>query len=111
MPTAVELLRRRREFQAEQQATAPLWETVTYEGETIHLVFTTPTGGLVLRQTVAKVIKQAAKTAGLDVEVATHTGRGTVVTTLYVEGARPSEQGSRRRGSESSGGFWERRWE
>lgn len=87
MPTAVELLRRRQEFQAEQQATAPLWENVTYQGEAIHLVFTTPTGGLVLRQTVAKVVKQAAKTAGLDVDVATHTGRRTVVTTLYVEGA------------------------
>ena len=41
------------------------WETHTYEGEPMSLVFTTPTGGLVLRQTVAKVVKQAAKTAGI----------------------------------------------
>jgi integrase len=86
MPTVVALLRRHRELQAEQQATAPFWETVVYEGEVIHLVFTTPIGGLVLRQTVAKVIKQGAKSAGLDVVISTHTGRRTVVTTLFVEG-------------------------
>ena len=47
---------------------------------------TTPTGGLVLRQTVTKVVKQAAKTAGIAVDLATHAGRRTVVTLLYVEG-------------------------
>ena len=49
-------------------------------------MFTTPTGGLVLRQTVAKVIKQAAKTAGITARLGTHAGRRTVVTTLFVEG-------------------------
>ena len=49
-------------------------------------MFTTPTGGLVLRQTVAKVVKQAAKTAGITADLATHAGRRTVVTTLFVDG-------------------------
>ncbi len=63
-----------------------MWEPHTYEGEPLSLVFTTPTGGLVLRQTVAKVIKQAAKTAGITAELGTHAGRRTVVTTLFVDG-------------------------
>ena len=46
----------------------------------------TPTGGLVLRQTVAKVVKQAAKTAGIAADLGTHAGRRTVVTTLFVDG-------------------------
>jgi integrase len=54
-------------------------------GERLHLVFTTP-GGLVLRQTVAKVMKQAAKTAGITARLGTHAGRRTVVTSLFVEG-------------------------
>jgi integrase len=63
-----------------------VWETVVYEGGRLHLVFTTPIGGLVLRQTVAKVMKQAAKTAGITAQLGTHAGRRTVVTTLYVDG-------------------------
>jgi len=50
------------------------------------LVFTTPTGGLVLRQAVAKVVKQAAKTAGITADLGTHAGRRSVVTTLFVDG-------------------------
>src|SRR5262245_15870788 len=45
-----------------------------------------PGGGLVLRQAVAKVVKQAAKTASITAELGTHTGRRTVVTTLFVDG-------------------------
>ncbi|HZO66559.1 MAG TPA: hypothetical protein VFB74_16285 [Kribbellaceae bacterium] len=59
------MLTKRLEVQAEERAAAPVWETISYEGERLHLVFTTPTGGLVLRQAVAKVMKQAAKTAGI----------------------------------------------
>jgi integrase len=91
MPTVVELLRRRREVQAEQRAAAPFWESITYRGQSLDMVFTTPTGGLVLRQTVAKVVKQGAKTAGVESEIATHTGRRTVVTTLFVEGSEALE--------------------
>jgi hypothetical protein len=40
----------------------------------------------VLRQAVAKVVKQAAKTAGVAADLATHAGRRTVVTTLLVDG-------------------------
>jgi integrase len=61
-------------------------ETWAVLGATRDLVFTTPTGGLVLRQAVAKLVKQAAKTAGISADLGTHTGRRTVVTTLFVDG-------------------------
>jgi integrase len=86
MPTVVDLLVARCELQAEEQAAAPRWETITYQGEQIHLTFTTLTGGLVLRQTIAKLVKQAAKTAGITAQLATHTGRRSVITTMYVDG-------------------------
>jgi integrase len=86
MPTVVALLRERRALQDEERGAAPRWTEITYGGERISLVFTNPTGGLVLRQAVAKVVKQAAKTAGIAADLGTHTGRRTVVTTLFVEG-------------------------
>jgi integrase len=86
MPTVVALLAKRRETQDQERAAAPTWTSVTYEGERINLVFTNPTGGLVLRQSVAKVVKQAAKTAGITADLATHAGRRTVVTALFVDG-------------------------
>jgi integrase len=86
MPTVIDLLRRRRAMQDEERAVAPRWETITYEGARVSLVFTTPTGGLVLRHTVAKLVRQAAKTAGITAQLGTHTGRRTVVTTLFVDG-------------------------
>jgi site-specific recombinase XerD len=60
--------------------------TVTYDSDLVNLVFTTPTGELVLRQTIAKVVKQAAKTAGISAQLGTHAGRRTVVTTLFADG-------------------------
>jgi integrase len=86
MPTVVTLLAKRRETQAQERNAAPVWEAMKFEGETVNLVFTTPTGGLVLRQTIAKVVKQAAKTAGITAQLGTHAGRRTVVTTLFVDG-------------------------
>jgi len=91
MPTVVELLKHGRDFQEQERAAAPMWEQITYQGEELHLVFTTPTGGLVLRQTVAKLVKQAAKTAGITAQLATHTGRRSVITTLYAEGEEALE--------------------
>ena len=91
MPTVVALLRGHRELQDVERAAAPQWATVTYGGERISLVFTNPAGGLVLRQAVAKVVKQAAKTAGIAADLGTHTGRRTVVTTLFVDGDEPLE--------------------
>jgi len=85
MPTVVTMLKKRRADQAQERAAAPVWATIAYEGERLNLVFTTPTGGLVLRQTVAKVMKQAAKTAGITARLGTHAGRRTVVTTLFVD--------------------------
>jgi integrase len=86
LPTVVTLLRNRRALQGVERAAAPAWRTATYNGERINLVFTNPTGGLVLRQAVAKVVKQAAKTADIAADLGTHAGRRTVVTTLFVEG-------------------------
>jgi integrase len=45
----------------------------------------------VLRQAIAKVVKQAAKTAGMTADLSTHTGRRTVVTTLFVDGEEAVE--------------------
>jgi integrase len=86
MPTVVRLLTKRHEAQVQERAVAPLWEATTYAGERVSLVFTTPTGGLVLRQTISKVVKQAAKSAGITAYLGTHAGRRTVVTTLFVDG-------------------------
>jgi site-specific recombinase XerD len=85
MPTVAALLENRRAMQDQERAAAPAWATITYGGERINLVFTNPLGGLVLRQAVAKVVKQAAKTAGITADLGTHTGRRTVVTTLFVD--------------------------
>jgi hypothetical protein len=49
-------------------------------------VFTTPSGGLVQRQTIAKLVKEDAKTAGIEAYLGTHAGRRTVVTSLFVDG-------------------------
>jgi integrase len=86
MPTVIDLLAKRREIQAAERAAAPHWQTHSYEGEEINLVFTTPSGGLVLRQTIAKVVKQVARTTGIEADLGTHAGRRTVVTTLFVDG-------------------------
>ena len=86
MPTTVEWLKRRREFQDQERAAIPSWPTATYEGEAINLIFTTPAGKPVLRQAIAKIVKQAGKTAGITADLSTHTGRRSVVTTLFVEG-------------------------
>src|SRR4029453_1132316 len=86
MPTVVALLTKRRETQAQERAAAPKWATIVYAGEQINLVFTKSTRGLVLRQAVTKVVKSAAKTAGIGADLATHAGRRTVVTTLFVDG-------------------------
>jgi integrase len=93
MPTVVDLLRKRHQAQNDERAVAPTWDTTPYDGRRVNLVFTTPTGGLVLRQTVAKVVKQAAKTAGIieTDQLATHTGRRSVVTTLFVDGGEALE--------------------
>ncbi|MEO8697792.1 MAG: site-specific integrase [Acidimicrobiales bacterium] len=86
-PTVVELLRKRRRAQAKDRlALGGEWQTQTFHGTPIDLVFTTGDGGLLLRQTVTKVVKDSARRAGLDpLGIATHTGRRSVVTALYAE--------------------------
>jgi site-specific recombinase XerD len=86
MPTVVRMLIKRRDEQGREQYVAPVSEPHTYDGEEVNLVFTIPAGGLVLRQAVAKLIKQGAKTAGIAADLGTHAGRQTVVTTLFVDG-------------------------
>jgi integrase len=86
-PTVLELLRRRRQQQAIDEAGTPEWPTVVYDGEHIDLVFTTPVGKPMLRQHVDKAIRAAAKKAGLDpTGLGTHAGRRSVVTNLYASG-------------------------
>lgn len=83
-PGVVDLLRRRRRIQAaERLAAGELWQTHSYEGVPVDLVFTAADGGLVLRQTIAERLKHLASRAGVDPTlVSTHTGRRTVVTAL-----------------------------
>lgn len=87
-PTSIELLRRRRVLQAAERLQAgPAWQQLVYEQQRIELVFTTPDGGIVVRQTLSKALGEVAAAAGVDVaNVGTHGGRRTVVTTLYAEG-------------------------
>ena len=58
----------------------------TFEARRVNLVFTTLAGGVVNRQAVSKILKQAAAAVGLDPTlVSTHTGRRSVVTALYAQ--------------------------
>jgi integrase len=45
----------------------------------------------VLRQTIAKLVKGAAGSIGIEADLRTHAGRRTVVTTLFVDGDEPLE--------------------
>jgi integrase len=91
MPTVIDLLRHRRDRQDQERQEAPTWQEVTYRGEPVDLVFTTPDGGMVLRQTVAKIVKQAAKTAGIAADLSTHTGRRSLITALFADGGEALE--------------------
>ena len=86
-PVVVELLRRRRQAQLEERLRSGAgWQQHEYEGRAVELVFTTTTGGLLLRQAVTKAVRAAAVKAGVDPEgLGTHTGRSTAITVLYAE--------------------------
>jgi integrase len=86
-PVVVEFLLRRRRIQDEERLRAgPQWQQLNYEGRPIDLVFTTITGGLLLRQAVTKAVAMAARAAGLDpTGLGTHAGRSTAITVLYAE--------------------------
>jgi integrase len=86
-PVVVELLRRRRRAQGEERLRAGGdWRRIDYDGQPIDLVFTTESGGLLLRQAVTKAVRTAAVTAGLDpTGLGTHAGRSTAITVLYAE--------------------------
>jgi integrase len=86
-PVVVERLRRRRRAQDEERLRAGAnWQQPVYEGRPIDLVFTTVTGGLVLRQAVTKAVATAAVAAGVDpTGLGTHAGRSTAITVLYTE--------------------------
>ena len=86
-PGVVSALRQRRTAQLEDRLRAGrAWELHSYEGEDVDLVFTTATGGLLLRQTVSKAVTAAAERAGIDPKgLGTHGGRSTAITALYSE--------------------------
>jgi integrase len=86
-PVVVEFLRRRREAQREERGAAgDSWPHHAYAGRPVDLVFTTVSGGLLLRQAVAKAIAAAAVRAGIDPKgLGTHSGRSTAITVLYTE--------------------------
>lgn len=87
-PISVEHLQRRfADQQAERELAGDCWVTHRHLGRVLTPVFTTPTGELVKRQAITKVIERAARRAGLDPQgLATHTGRRTVITALYADG-------------------------
>ena len=86
-PVVVELLRRRRAAQLEERLRAGArWQSHQYEGRPVDLVFTTVSGGLLLRQAVTKAVRGAAGAGGIDpAGLGTHTGRSTAITVLYAE--------------------------
>lgn len=86
-PVVVELLRRRRDAQIEErQVAGEAWQEHRYEDRAIDLIFTTLTGGMLLRQSVAKAVAAAATRAGIDpTGLGTHSGRSTAITALYAE--------------------------
>lgn len=87
-PTTVELLRHRADRQQRERAAAgAAWQRTDYEGTSIELVFTTALGGLVVRQDVTNHLRRRLVAAGIDpVNVATHTGRRSVVTGAFASG-------------------------
>lgn len=83
-PGVVAALRERRSAQAVERMAAAAWPQHRYDDAPVSLVFTTRSGGIVVRQAVVNALKRAAVAAGLDpTGLSTHTGRRTVVTTLY----------------------------
>jgi integrase len=94
VPSVVAMLRQRRVVQAKERlACGEAWPLHEHDGQTLSLVFTTPQGELVLRQSVTKSILRAAESAGIATKgVGTHTGRRSVVTALYAEGAESIEE-------------------
>ena len=78
----------RRRQDGERASSGPLWQTQTYQGSTVRLVFTTESGGLVSRQHIDALLRRTAVKIGLDpTHLGTHVGRRTVVTTLYANSA------------------------
>lgn len=94
LPQVTAALRARHAAQAaERLAAGPDWQSRSYDGRPVELVFTTPTGGLVLRQAVTKTIRNAAIAAGLDpTGIGTHSGRRSVVTALYAQGGESLDE-------------------
>lgn len=87
-PTVLALLRAHHErWQRMKESSEAAWPSVTYDGETLDLVFVNAAGRSMLRQHVDKAIRKAAQEAGFDPsEIGTHTGRRSVVTNLYASG-------------------------
>jgi integrase len=87
-PGTIQRLRAWRARQADDRLTAgTLWQSQTYNGTPLELVFTQADGRPVARQQIDKLLRRAAQRVGLDSNrLGTHVGRRTVVTTLYTAG-------------------------
>ena len=83
-PSTIERLRRHRATQsAERLAAGSAWQEQRHEGREIDLVVTTHVGGIVRRQTVDSMLRNAGATVGLNRKrLGTHVGRRSVITIL-----------------------------
>ena len=87
-PISVAHLRLRQDEQdRERHAAGVAWPEHRYDGAVVSPVFSTATGALVNRQAINKLIERTARHAGIDpADIGSHTGRRTVVTTLFADG-------------------------
>ncbi|MDP9463614.1 MAG: hypothetical protein M3P52_03240, partial [Actinomycetota bacterium] len=88
LPGVVDRLRAHRAAQAaERLAAGPAWQTHTYEGARIDLVFTTVDGGIVAPPARRQGDRTKAAALGIDTTgLGTHVGRRTVVTAMSEDG-------------------------
>ena len=74
--------------QTVERLASKTWRQYVYEGQFVDLVFTTPSGGLVARQHIDKLVREVAAKLDIDTRhLGTHVGRRTVVTVLFEAGA------------------------
>ena len=86
-PAAVAALRAHRLRQnAERLAAGPAWETTTYEGAELAMVFTDRRGRLTREQAVGQALSDALTRAGMEASKSTHMGRRSVITALSEAG-------------------------
>lgn len=89
-PTAVDLLRSHRKLRGDEDRTS--WPSIVYEGEPLDMIFLTARGALGRQQYLYRAVGRALGRAGVAAErIGTHTGRRTVITSLYQAGVPLSD--------------------